>query len=536
MRPELAQTQSLVQRQELIPAQIQSLEILQATIPELEQKINEALAENPTLELISTGREELAGNPTEGDASPAAGEGGADADDDAGAEDGGEAGARPADDGTPPDVAAEFAAEPTAAEDWTRAGDADPVADPWGALSESWSDYLPGESTGHAQSSEEEEARRQHRFDSLVAPTGLQDLLLEQFRQGAPADEAFRRLGEEIIGSIDAAGYLRTHPADIAITCEAEMEEVLRVLRFVQQLDPPGVGARDLRECLLLQLERQGRRDGFEYQLVSRHLEELGRNQIPRVARRLRVSPGRVYEALREIRRLAPYPGHRIETPEAPSTFVVPEVTISRGDHGEWLVESNRESRPRLRLSPCYLRLLRDPDTTPEARSYIRQKLAESKLLLRALDSRESTIARISRVLLRLQPGFFASGPNSLQPLTLTRVATELGLHETTISRAIANKYVRTPHGLFPFKHFFSSGGGLSEAGDRVSEAMVKQKLLEIVRAEDASRPLSDSQIAQSLAAADIRLARRTVAKYREELNIPPSHLRRTFMSRAEPA
>ncbi len=513
LRPLITQTLNQTQqlRQELIPAQIQSLEILQAPMQELEQKISEILAENPTLELVENGTERLAGNPMEGDTPPPA-------------------------DATGSDAVAEADMRRPGDEGSANLGIADPSYDTEAEaqvalqrMQESWEEYLPPDTPGHAPPSAEEEERRQYRFDSLVSPTTLQDTLLDQFRQMDGLDETALRVGEEIIGSIDDSGYLRSHPADIAIAANADMDEVKRLLAVIQQFDPPGVGARDLRECLMLQLERQGKKNSLEYAAVSKHLDELGHNQIPKVARALRVSPTKVYEILGEIRRLAPYPGSRSEATLDPHTFIVPEVTVSRDSHGNWVVDTNHEYRPRLRLVPHYEELLKDPDTTAEVKSYIRQKIAESRLLLRALENRTSTIERITWSLMKFQTTFFETGDRRLRSLTLTQVAQDMGLHETTIGRAIANKYIQTPYGVFPFRFFFSSGGVASSEGTKISNTTVKQKLAELIRAENPRKPFTDEQLVQQLAEAGINLARRTVAKYREELDILPTHLRLNF-------
>jgi len=514
LRPLMSQTQTLALRQELIPAQIQSLEILQATIPELEQKISELLAENPTLELVATGTEELAGNPTEGDLAPPPTA--AESESESAEPGDGSGGDRP----QPSSETGESFVD--------RHETAGELAGEMERLEESWREFMPVADTGYARMSEEAEERRQYRFDSLVAPITLQENLLEQFRQLGPLTEKEQALGQEVIGSIDETGYLRSHIADIAMSCDVELHDVSVMLARIQELDPPGVGARDLRECLMLQLERANRRDTLEYRVVSKYLHEVGRNQIPKVARALRISPARLYDVLREIRRLSPFPGTQVTSADN-TVSVMAEVTIFKNEQGAWQVDPNREYRPRLRLSSYYLKLVRDPAVSPETRRYVREKLTESKLLLRAIANRQSTIERIAWSLLKFQPDFFALGRDHLQPLTLTQVARELGLHETTISRAVANKYAQTPHGLVAFRQFFSSGGGVTSGGERISNSSVKQKLQELIRAENAAKPLSDDQLTKLLSTNGIHVARRTVAKYREELDIPPSHLRKNF-------
>ncbi|NOY80998.1 MAG: RNA polymerase factor sigma-54 [Kiritimatiellaeota bacterium] len=483
----LSQLQTLRQEQILAPQQIQSLEILLATLPELEQKITAELAENPTLELLDPGGEQLVGNPVE-ETEGAGGDGQA-------------------------DLAAQ-------------AAEKDETLATLIELGEAWQDFAPSRFAGRGRYTAEDEERRQHLFDSLVAESTLQELLLEQLRQADDVDEKTRRVAEEVIGSIDEAGYLRTHVADIAIACGVDLDAVNRALKLIQSFDPAGVGARDLRECLLLQLERKGRRKTLAYQVADRHLDEIARNRIPQVARKMGITPTRLYEVLAEIKQLSPFPGSPF-SPERPD-YVAPEVFVEKDDSGEWQVRTNRDCVPRLRISPRYLRMLKDPEAGSEVKAYIREKLLASRTLLRALANRESTIVRITRVLLDLQRDFFEKGPNHLQPLTMSQVAEEIGVHETTVSRAVAGKYLQTPHGLFPFRKFFTSG--LDRAGGgQVSSSTVKQKLEELVRSEDPKKPLSDQKLAELLKAEGFRVARRTVAKYREELGILPSHMRRSF-------
>ncbi|MFA4943574.1 MAG: RNA polymerase factor sigma-54 [Lentisphaeria bacterium] len=516
MPMELSHSQIQTLRQELVPAQIQSLEILQTPVLELEQKLNEILAKNPALELVESGSEQLAGLPTETPGElptpPAA----------------------PEPEPEPGPAAAPSAAVETPADeghdDWL----ADAAAPEGQArdLEEAWRDYLPAESTGHAHPSEEEEERRQFRFDSLTAPASLLDSLEEQLRQTDGLAPDVRAAAEETLGSLDATGYLRSSLEDIALACAVPLATAEKALALVQQFDPPGVGARDLRECLLLQLERQGRHQTPVYAAVSRHLDALGKNQIPQVAKAMGLSPNRVYDLLAEIRQLRPYPMPERDRTAAgvadAQTFIVPEIRVFRKADGQWTVESNREFTPRLRLSPTYLRMAQREDLDAEARRYIRAKLAEGKLLLRALDHRQSTLERITWRLLEEQRDFFEHGPGMLHPLTIAHLAQSLGLHETTVGRAVAGKYLETPHGILPFRQFFSAGGIATGDGEKLSILAVKQKILELIHPENHAHPLRDEQIVQELAAAGLAIARRTVAKYREELGIQPSHLRRT--------
>jgi RNA polymerase sigma-54 factor len=478
------QTQRL--EQIMAPHQIQSLEILMATLPELEQKISEELSENPTLELLETGVEQLAGNPVEADKTP--------------------------DDIAPVD------------EDEQRLAEKERLVDDLIKLNE-MQRGIPRKL--NYDGSEEAEERHQYFWDSLTTEPTIEEVLAAQLRQTEGLTPEELRVCVEIIGSIDGTGYLRTHLADIAITCNASMEEVEAALRIVQEFDPPGIASRDLRECLMLQLERVGEKKSLAYQVVSRHIEDLGKNRLQQIAKDLKVSLSELKDAIRRIRRLRPFPGNEIGGKER-TEYVAPEVYIEKDADGEWQVRSNSEYVPRLRISPYYLKLLKDPKTSSETREYIRNKIGGSKLLLRAIENRESTIVRIARTLLEKQLDFFEKGMEYLMPMTMSEVAEAIDVHETTVSRAIANKYVMTPHGLFSFKHFFTTGLA-TESGEMVSTRTVKQRLKDLVDSEDRKKPLSDKVLTDKLAEDGFKVARRTIAKYREELGIPPSNLRKSF-------
>ena len=485
LKQTLNQTQTLRQQQQLVPQQLQSLEILIATTTELEQKISEELLENPTLEMLESGSRQLVGNPVE----------------------------EQQDESTQGEAAADVAEKDEALATLIQ-------------LNESWRDYVPPAYTGNARYTSEDEEHRQYLFDSLVDEPTLQDILLAQLREINHADEERQRVCEEVIGSIDDKGYLRTSLGDIAMSCDADLATVDETVALIQTFDPPGVGARDLRECLMLQLERQGRKDSLAYQVVSKHLDELARNQIPKISSALRISPSRLYEVVDELKKLQPFPGSLVAPPK--TDYVVPEVFVEKDEHGEWTVRTNRDCVPRLRLSPYYMKLMKSGEASKEVKQYIREKVSNSKVLMRALTQRQSTIERITHSLLKFQEDFFENGFHHMRPLVLNEVAEDIGVHETTVSRAIANKYIQTPHGLIPFKHFFSSGIETAE-GEMVSSISVKRRIEELVRNEDPKKPLSDQKLTQKLKEDGYKVARRTVAKYREELGIRSSNLRRSY-------
>jgi len=480
----LSQNQSLRQEQIMAPQQIQALNILLSTIPEIEQRISEELAENPTLELLSSGTEDLAGNLVE-------------------------------------DVPANTSTDDAAAD----AAAQDEALITLIQLSENWRDYAPQNTRSSGNISDEQE-KREFLLNSLVDETCLQDHLLEQLREAEPLSEQTKIICQELIGSIDSKGYLKTHLADITIATQSEMNDVKHALTIIQKFDPPGIGARDLRECLILQLERKNQKKSKLYILVDKHLDKVAKNHIPQIAKALHVSTSEVYELLKQLRKLDPRPGSKMTSKGI--TYVTPEIFIEKDSSGNWQVRSNRDYMPKLRINPYYLKLLENPNTSKETKSYIREKIMNSKMLMRAISQRRSTIELIGESLIKFQRDFFDYGISRMKPLIMSQVADDIHVHETTVSRAIANKYVKTPHGLFALKHFFTSGYE-NDNGEMVSSLSIKQKLQKIINAESPKKPYSDQKLTQLLKEEGFKVARRTVAKYREELGIPSSNMRRSF-------
>ena len=481
----LSQSQELKQEQILAPQQIQSLEILVTPLLQLQEKITQELADNPVLEQEKAAAEELAGDLIS-------------------------------------DISATGALrEENKAE--TSGGSEEELTELM-QYADAWQDYLPPTHSRRSYSEEDEE-KRQYLFDSLTEESSLQEQMLEQLRF-SELDPRMARIAEEIIGSIDDNGYLRTHIADIATTTGVELGEVEKALTFVQAFDPPGIGARDLKECLSLQLKRRGRDNPCMMKLVREHLDDIARNHLPQVAKRLKISLEELHAMLEELRLLNPYPGSAV-SPENP-VFVIPEMTVEKDESGNFNILSNDDQFPRLRISQLYLKLLEDPKTPEETRSYIKEKLLNGKMLIKSLEHRQSTIRRIAEIIVAQQHEFLEKGIEYLKPMTMQQVADKLDLHETTISRAIANKYITTPMGLFEFKFFFS-GGYQAANGEELSSKSVKEKIRDMIIKEDSSKPLSDEKISHLLKEQGFSVARRTVAKYREEMNIQPSHLRKEF-------
>jgi RNA polymerase sigma-54 factor len=390
-------------------------------------------------------------------------------------------------------------------------------------LDEEWRDYFNQNQVSPRHSSEEA-ARRQYFLDSLSQPISLQQHLMNQLAL-AGLSEADARLCELLIGSIGEDGYLSTPIEELAATTGHDAADLERMLAAVQEFDPIGVGARDLRECLLIQLRRLGKGDSLAAAIVRDHLADLGARRFADIARALKCEIEAVQEAARLIATLEPKPG-RVFAADAPS-YVTPEVIVQKVD-GEYVVILNNDQIPRLHISDHYRRLMNDENTADEVKAYIREKVRAGLFLIKSINQRQQTIYNIAKEIVAVQRDFLDHGVARLRPLTMAQVAQILGIHETTVSRAIANKYMQTPRGTFEMKYFFTPGYVTAD-GEAVSNKAVKDAIARLVEEEDPANPLSDQEMARRLAEQGFNVARRTVAKYREELKILPSHLRKGF-------
>ena len=358
-------------------------------------------------------------------------------------------------------------------------------------------------------------------FDNIVrSTTSLADHLEEQLGFAAE-DPAVRRIGQQIIGNLDEDGYLRAELDDIAGRCEATVEEVARVLALVQTFDPPGIAARSIPECLLIQLRSDPNPDPVSVEIVEQHFDDLSRRRYPDIARALKLPLDRVMESVEEIMGLEPKPGRRFGGGD--SRYIVPDVMVYKIG-GDYTVVLNEEGIPRLRVNSLYRSLLRS--SGDEARQYVEQKLKSAVWLIKSVDQRQRTLRKVTQSIVKFQRGFLDKGLAHLRPLSLRDVGEDISMHESTISRVTTNKYVETPQGLFELKFFFHSGIA-SDDGEMKSSVSVKKMIQDLLAAEDTAKPLSDHDVAQRLKGEGLTIARRTVAKYREELGILPSHQRR---------
>lgn len=501
--------QELRLRQQLVmtPQLQQAIKILQLALPELEAVIQGELEQNPMIEPLDRSSAEGAA----GESAPAgAGDGAAD----------GEA-AAPVEAEA---VGQEAAAQPPPAE----SRDATRELKELGTLDRlDWREYLENYSNNWQDGAgspggEPEEEQRLAMENTLSRKTSLEDHLIWQLRMSdASAQE--QRIGAAIIYNLSDDGYLETPLEELAAQLEVPVEEVARVLKRVQRCDPPGVAARDLGECLSLQLANLGMEESLATKIVAHYLPLLERHRHGDIAKALGVSQELVAQAAKVISLLEPKPGRDYGGPEP--AYITPDVFIHKlGD--EYVVTLNESAVPRLRLSGYYQRVLRDGEASAETRNYLQEKLRSARWLVKSIYQRQQTIFKVASSIVKFQRAFLDHGLGTLRPLVLKDVADDIGMHESTISRATANKYAHTPQGIFELKFFFTSSVK-GAAGEDVSAETVKAKIRALVAGEDRREPLSDQAIAENLRGQQINIARRTVAKYRQALAILPSARRK---------
>lgn len=461
--------QSLSQQQTLAPQMRQSLEILQANTLELSQLLNQAMEINPVLEDVTENEslDEITDSEKE---------------------------------------------DSENFDDWQETYDDD--------LRELA--IMERRNQGMSQDSIE---AREHFHNSIVAPLTLQEHLTEQIREGdldrnAQADAVI------IVGNLTDHGYLDTSLGDLAARLQIPLDRLEDALATIQNFDPSGVGAADLRECLLLQLDFLGLGNGLEAEIVDEHLAEVARNHFPQLAKKLHLPLDTIIEAVEHIRTLDPSPGSRFQNNGNP--YVQPDVEIARGDHDEWIASLTGSYLPRLRINDEYKDLLSASSDDRKTRNYLRNQIRDGRAVIRAIDQRQETILAIAREIVDRQKPFLENGSRHLKPMTMNDIAEVIGVHPTTVSRAVAGKYVITPHGLMEMRKFFATGYQTADGKD-VSNEGVREALQSLINSEDRSKPLSDSKLEKLLNEQRIKVARRTVAKYREQLGILPSHLRKKY-------
>lgn len=386
---------------------------------------------------------------------------------------------------------------------------------------EEWLEYYNDRDIGYTAKDTDEGKS----FENFVVKTpSLYEHLEAQLRLTTCNREELR-IGLYLIGNIDQNGYLCIDMVEVATEFGVEVDKAYYVLDIIQSFTPYGVGATDLIECLLLQLKHYEIETALAVQIIKEHLEDLGKSRLNHIANKLGVSVQEVQETTDLIRKLDPKPGLQYNNDEV--KYILPDVFVEKIE-GEYVVVVNDLPFPRLLINKSYEKVIKQNETTDDAKKYMEDKMGSAMWLLKSIEQRRMTLYKVAHCLVDIQNEFLDKGVKYLKPLTLKQVAELVEVHESTVSRATTNKYIQTPQGLFELKYFFSTGVGANE-DDKVSSKSIKHILEQIIAEEDVTKPLSDDAIANILCEKGMQISRRTVAKYRQELGIGSTISRRRY-------
>jgi len=495
MRLSLGQEMRMVQKQILAPRMIQSMEILQLPIQALEERIEQEVEENPVLEI------------REND----------------------------------PDLPAESAEQeaPDAPSDDERelviddASDNERDFERLIRMDEEWPDHFEERSRPSRNRMEEAGDRQHDAMANMTArPQSLQDYLHDQLGW-FELDPQLRAMCDRIIYNLDPNGRLQSSLEDLlgADATEEDRKLAERALALVQKLDPPGVGARDVRECLLLQLAPGMPHYEQLKTLIAGHLEDLEHNRLPVIAKKTGFSIPLIQDLIQAMRTLKVNLGADFNNAYVPP--VTPDVFVEQGEDGRYKVRLEDGRTPSLFISPYYRKLLASGEANEQTREFIKQKLNSAQWLIDSIEQRRNTVMKVAQAIVDYQTAFLERGPEAIEPLKMQQIADKVKVHVTTVSRAVDDKWIQTPRGIFPLKRFFC-GGTVAADGEEVAWDTVRLKLQEIVAGEDKKNPLSDEELVHELGKQGIQVARRTVTKYRKAMRIPSSRERRDWSEKGE--
>jgi len=387
-----------------------------------------------------------------------------------------------------------------------------------------WENYFDDSSYIRQESAVNRE-QESLRFDNFIAevPT-LQDHLMLQLSLARLSHQEIS-IGEFLIGNIDDNGYLQCTIDEATEQCKVSYDAAERLLKTIQGFEPFGVGARDLRECLLIQYEQLNLNDELLKQVISNYLQEVAEGKIMKAAKQLGVSLQQMQQAIDELKLMEPKPGRKFSP--SSTRYIVPDVAVEKVDD-EYVVLVNDVSSPRLTVNRVYRDMLKESKSDRESREYVESRLNSAVWLMRSIEQRRLTLYKVTKCVVDFQRDFLDRGIKFLKPMNLRHVADSVGVHESTVSRATANKYIQTPRGVFEMKFFFS-GGVSNSQGTYTSAEAVKKIIQEMVEGEDPKKPLSDQKLAELLQEKGVEISRRTVAKYRDEIGIPATSRRRRY-------
>jgi RNA polymerase sigma-54 factor len=498
MHMNFSQQMRMSQQMKLAPRMIQSMEILQLPLMELQERIDQEMSENPTLL--------------------------ADADLDAESD-------------TERNIELSKAKE-TATETPVEArelkvednGNNEADFERLVEMHENWNDdSFNSESRLSSGRISEDGERHLDQMASIQEdePTLIEHLLQQFHFYDLPP--AWREFGDYVIFNLDQDGRLQSSLPELAQVFGHQItnDEALQVLQLIQKLDPPGVAARDLRECLLLQVTDDMPLRDVVITIITSHLEDLGENRLPVIERKTGYSIDTIKMAREEMREhLDPHPGRRFR--HVPVQTVTPDVFLEQDDHGQYAVRLSKETLPQLRISRKYIDMIRN-GCDPTTKEFVKRKIESAKWLIESIEQRHNTLKRVAQAIVDRQTDFLDKGPEFIAPLKMQQIADVVGVHVTTVSRAVDDKWIQTPRGLFPLKRFFGGGTKTDDGEDDVAWAVVRIKLQEVIDKENKDDPLSDDALVEEMKKLGYQLARRTVTKYRKKLNIPSSRQRRRY-------
>ncbi len=490
MKLEMTGEMRMEQRMKLAPHMIQSMEILQLPILALQERIEQELNNNPVLEMDE---------PSTADETEPVEE-------------------EPQDNIAQKDLV--INTDNNKVEDFERLEN----------VEDDFKEYIEQAEPFYGRRQTEEPDRKLEAIKNAAAPpVSLHDHLMEQWRL-VEADEPVKRAGSTIIDYIDDRGYLTVRLEQLHNKDRAEftLDDLKQALQLAQKLEPAGVGARNLKECLLIQMAQSPDDMSFEAQLVSEHMDALLENRLPGIAKKMNCSIERINRAIERMSKLDTSPGLQIGPDQ--NHPITPDVIVEPCDNsGEYSVRLRDTDLPGLRLNPYYTRMAKDSQVGEPARKFLQNNIRSAQWIMDAIEQRKHTLLRVTKAVVKYQKDFFDKGPLYLRPLPMSKVADDVGVHLATVSRAVAGKYMQCPWGVLPLRKFFS-GGMEDDNGQAHSWEAIRVKLQEIIDAEDKTKPLSDDQIREKLAQIGIKnLARRTVAKYRKLLNIPTARFRKKY-------
>jgi RNA polymerase sigma-54 factor len=490
MKLEMTGEMRMEQRMKLAPHMIQSMEILQLPILALQERIEQELNNNPVLEMAE---------PSTADETEPVEE-------------------EPQDNIAQKDLV--INTDNNKVEDFERLEN----------VEDDFKEYIEQAEPFYSRRQTEEPDRKLEAIKNAAAPpASLHDHLMEQWRL-VEADEPVKRAGSTIIDYIDDRGYLTVRLEQLHNKDRAEftLDDLKQALQLVQRLEPPGVGARNLKECLLIQMAQSPDDMSFEAQLISECMDALLENRLPDIARKMNCSVERINHAIERMSKLDTSPGLQIGPDQ--NRPITPDVIVeSSDDSGEYSVRLRGTDLPGLKLNSYYTRMAKDSQVAENTRKFLQNNIRSAQWIMDAIEHRKHTLLRVTEAVVKYQKDFFDKGPLYLRPLPMSKVADDVGVHLATVSRAVAGKYMQCPWGVLPLRKFFS-GGMEDDNGQAHSWEAIRVKLQEIIDAEDKAKPLSDEQIREKLAQIGIGdLARRTVAKYRKLLNIPTARFRKKY-------